>query len=108
MLIKNTIQKNNKPMEQAPQFIVMTREEHIALFEEIIKRLLGQGINPYPAATETEPKIMSRKQAAEFLGVSANTITRWNTKGYIMCAKMNGQHRYFLSDLVKQLNKRKS
>ena len=95
-------------MEQVPKFVFMTREELIALFEEIIKRFLNQGITPYPAATENEPKIMSRKQAAEFLGVSANTITRWNNKGYIMCAKINGQHRYFLSDLVKQLNKRKS
>jgi excisionase family DNA binding protein len=95
-------------MEQAPQFIVMTRQELIELIEELIRRLLGQGINPYPASTEAEPKIMSRKQAAKFLGVSANTITRWNEKGYITCAKINGQHRYFLSDLVKQLNKRKS
>jgi len=95
-------------MEQAPQFVVMTRQEIIELIEELIRRLLGLGINPYPAAVEPKPQIMSRKQAAAFLGVSANTVTRWNEKGYIMCAKVNGQHRYFLSDLVKQLNKRKS
>ena len=95
-------------MEQAQQFIVMTIEELMGLFEEIMKTFLIKGINPYPAQTESKPKVMSRKQAAEFLGVSANTVTRWNEKGYIMCAKINGQHRYFESELVKQLNKRKS
>ena len=95
-------------MEQAPKYVFLSKEELIELIEELVRRLLGQGINPYPAATETEPKIMSRKQAAAFLGVSANTITRFIEKVYISCAKINGQHRYFLSDLVKQLNKRKS
>ena len=48
----------------------------------------------------SQSKLIRIKKAAEFLGVSVDTIRRWEKKGEIQSVRSNGGHRLFhLSDL---------
>lgn len=96
-------------MESANKLVVIPLEELIALIEELLKKLFPIHSNsPYHSLTESNKRIMTRNEAAKFMGVTPNTITRWNRKGYIMGAVINGQYRFFESDLLKQINRKKS
>ncbi len=78
------------------------------IISESLQEFRGQNGNPYPSRSETTSKVMSRKDAAAFMGVTPNTISRWHSKGYILSARINGKYRFFESDLLKFLEKRKS
>ncbi len=51
-----------------------------------------------------EEKFLLVHNAAEILGVSVDTIRRWEKKGLIQAARDNNNHRLFELESVKQLN----
>ena len=65
---------------------------------------------PYPAAPIkiNESKILTRKQAAAYLQVTANTVTRYVRQGKLLPAIINGSYRFFELDLINFLNSKKS
>ncbi len=90
-------------MEIATQLIVMTREEYVSLTTAIVERILDERGNPYPSRSVTTPKIMSKNEAAVFMNVTTDEITKWHKKGYIFCAIIKRKRYYFKSDLIRFL-----
>ncbi len=59
-----------------------------------------------PAAAPTTPTILRRSEAAERLGVHANTLAGWVRRGWLAGVKMpSGEVRYREED-VEELRKR--
>jgi len=89
------------------QLVVIEMDELLSM----IKKAVADGLTentPYPSPTAINPNLMTRKQAAKYLGVSPNTVTLYNRQGKISAAVINGQYRFFESDLLKYLNKTKA
>ncbi len=95
-------------MDSANKLVVIPLQELIAQLEELFIKLRNQTDTPYNSHTEGSKKILTRNEAAMLLNVSPNTITRWHRKGYITAAIINGQYRFFESDLLKQINRKKA
>lgn len=93
-------------MKNTNKLVVIPVEELLFLIEGLFVKFRYQPDTPYHSLTESNNRIMTRKDAAKFMGVTPNTITRWNRKGYIMGAVINGQYRFFESDLLKQINRK--
>jgi len=50
------------------------------------------------------PKTWVRpKQAAEFLGVSTQTLKHWADRGYVPCTRNENGHRYFDPDVLEEI-----
>lgn len=73
---------------------------------EVFLELYGKV--PYPPAQNKidESKLLTRKQAAEYLQVTPNTVTRYVRQGKLLPAIINGKYRFFQKDLIKFLNNR--
>lgn len=46
-------------------------------------------------------KLLTIKKAAEFLGVSIDTLRRWDSKGKLKAVKSSGGHRYYSKELLE-------
>ncbi len=89
------------------QLVVIEMDELLSM----IKKAVADGLaekTPYPSPSAINPNLMTRKQAGQYLGVSPNTVTLYNRQGKISAAVINGQYRFFESDLLKYLNKTKA
>ena len=86
------------------QFKKLIKECVIEVFLEF------QGKVPYPAVPIkiNENKILTRKQAATYLQVTANTVTRYVRQGKLLPAIINGSYRFFELDLINFLNSKKA
>jgi len=80
---------------------------------DLLKSLIEQAVNnalsgkvPYPPGplSPDAKKILTRKQAAEYMQVTPNTVTRYVKQGKLLPAIINGKYRFFEKDLVNFLN----
>jgi hypothetical protein len=82
------------------------------LIKECIREVLTElyGKVPYPPVQNTlnESKLRTRNQAAAYLQVTPNTLTRYVSQGKLLPAIINGKYRFFESDLLKFLESRKA
>jgi excisionase family DNA binding protein len=87
-------------------------QEQFSSMDDLLKFLIEEAINkalsgklPYPSApvTVNDKKILTRKQAAEYLQVTPNTLTRYVRQGKLLPAIINGKYRFFESDLINFL-----
>jgi hypothetical protein len=94
-------------MNQAP-FFFGNEDLLKLLIKECVREVLMElsGKVPYPSAPVSinEKKILTRKQAAAYLQVTPNTLTRYVRQGKLLPAIINGKYRFFESDLIKFLN----
>lgn len=84
------------------------------LVHDLLKTMINDAVQvalsnnpPYPPSPKTnnENNVLTRKQAAEYLQVSPNTLTRYARQGRILPAVICGKYRFFKSDLEKFLKK---
>jgi len=80
-----------------------------SLIEDAVNKALSEKL-PYPPAPVTvgDKKILTRKQAAAYLQVTPNTLTRYVRQGKLLPAIINGKYRFFESDLLKFLESKKA
>ena len=87
-------------------------EDLFSLLHDLLKSLIEDAVNkalpgklPYPSASITvdDKKVLTRKQAAAYLQVTPNTLTRYVRQGKLLPAIINGKYRFFESDLIKFL-----
>lgn len=72
----------------------------VADLKEFALYLLDEGKEQ--GKTEREPEQwLTPKEAAEMLGVSGNTLWRWNNTGYLCHVKVGRKPLYKLSDINK-------
>ena len=89
------------------QLVVIELDELYSMIKKAVVEGNTDNV-PYPSPTAISPKLMTRNQAAEYLGVHPNTVTLYNRQGKISAAIINGKYRFFESDLLKYLNKTKA
>ena len=91
--------------EQA--FFFGNQDQLKLLLKESIREVLLEFNNmmPYPASQKKidEKKLLTRKQAAEYLQVTPNTITRYVKQGKLLPAIINGKYRFFEKNLMNLL-----
>lgn len=61
---------------------------------DLVETKLKQLVNELRPATGSEPKYITRKEAAKFLGVSLVTLNSWANKGIIHPKKIGSLVRY--------------
>ena len=95
-----------------PAFFFGSEDQLKSLIKECIREVLIElyGKVPYPPAQNTvnESKLFTRKQAAAYLQVTPNTLSRYVRQGKLLPAIINGKYRFFEGDLLKFLESRKA
>jgi len=95
-----------------PAFFFGSEDQLKSLIKECVREVLIElyGKVPYPPAqiTVNESKLFTRKQAAAYLQVTPNTISRYVRQGKLLPAIINGKYRFFESDLMKFLESKKA
>ncbi len=89
------------------QLLLIPEDLLKSLIEDAVRRGLSE-IPPYPSQAVSKSKIMSREDAATYLGVRPNTLTKYHRQGKVSAAVISGQYRFFESDLLKFLDKTKN
>jgi excisionase family DNA binding protein len=56
-------------------------------------------------AKQAPEQYLTRKQAAEMLGVDLSTLWRWNNENYLSAIEVGGKRRYKLSEVNKILRR---
>ena len=79
----------------------------VADLKEFALYLLDEGKELGKAKKEPE-QWLTPKEAAEMLGVSGNTLWRWNNTGYLRHTKVGRKPLYKLSDINKLKNNNKN
>lgn len=76
------------------------------IIDDAVKAALLENL-PYPPVpiTISDNNILTRKQAAELLHISPNTLTRYVRQGKLLPAVINGKYRFFRNDLLNFLRK---
>jgi N-acyl-L-homoserine lactone synthetase len=82
-------------MSAQSKLVVIPAEELIALIEGAIERFLNQKKVPYSSLTDPK-KVYSRKQVAELLNRSENTITKYIRQRKLHATRLNGI--YYISE----------
>ena len=95
-----------------PAFFFGSEDQLKSLIKECVREVLIElyGKVPYPPAqiTVNESKLFTRKQAAAYLQVTPNTLSRYVRQGKLLPAIINGKYRFFESDLMKFLDSKKA
>lgn len=82
------------------QFMFYGNNDFIELLKRIIREVLeefhNQGKTPYHSLSGDPKKIYSRKQVAEILNRSENTITKYIRQRKLLATKINGI--YYISE----------
>lgn len=84
-------------------FIQTSPTELADLINEGLKNHVENLINQLSEQDKTEKEFLTRKEAADFFGVSLVTLHDWNKKGLIVPLKMGNRTYYKRSELVKSL-----
>ena len=95
-------------MEHAQQIIVMTREELIALIEEVIIRLRKMD-NPAYNSRQSEgatTKVFTRIEVAKILYCTPNTITKYINQNKLHASVFNRQYRINEKELIRFINQK--
>ena len=82
-------------MLEQSKLAIMPVEDLIALIEGTIERFLNQGKVSYPSPTDPK-KVYSRKQVAEIIGRTENSVSKYILQRKLVATRLNGI--YYISD----------
>ena len=74
------------------------------IIQELTQEFRGQRENPYCSQIADPEKVYSRKQVAEILGRSENTITKYIRQRKLIASNYNGVYYISGSSILKFLN----
>ena len=89
--------------------------KHLLLIEEdLLKSLIEEAVRrglsdnpPYPSQTKQNDEVLTRNQAAAFLNLSPNTITKYVNEGKLKSGGTERKYSFLKSDLIKFMFNRK-
>jgi len=73
------------------------------LIKECVREVLSEKV-PYSGPTENTYKVLTRKQAAKVLGVSANTITKYIKYNQLTASVFGGKYFINEKELIRFVN----
>lgn len=85
------------------QLVIIQEDELMDKIKHAVHEAILEKI-PYPSRAGEKGKIITRNQAAEFLGITPPTVTKLVREGKITAAIVRGKYRFFESNLIKYLN----
>jgi hypothetical protein len=83
-------------MSTQNELAIMPTAQLMSLLEALFERFLNQGKVPYYSLTGDPTKVYSRKQTAELLNRSENTITKYIRQRKLHATRLNGI--YYISE----------
>lgn len=95
-------------MTAQSKLVVMPVEDFIALTEALFERFLNQGKVPYHSLSGDPKKVYSRKQVAEILARSENTITKYIKQRKLVASRLNGIYYISETSLLNFINNTKN
>lgn len=91
-------------MSTQSKLVIMPVEELIALIEGTIEKFLNQGKFPDISHSRDPKKVYSRKQVAETISRSENTVTKYIKQRKLHATKINGIYYISEQSLVNFIN----
>ncbi len=105
----NFVLSNHTFMNQQP-FFFGNEDQLKFLIKECIREVFIEiyGKLPYPSPViASDKKILTRKQAASYLQVTPQTLSKYVREGKLLPAIIHGKYRFFELDLINFLNIKK-
>lgn len=85
------------------EFLQIDQEQLVALFQQGIRIEVENLIKILSEQKPSKKEFLSRKETAEFFGVSVVTIHSWINEGLISSYKMGNRTYFKRSELIEQL-----
>ncbi len=85
--------------------LLLEEDELKCLIKECVREVFKE-LNIMVSHPENNNNIFTRKQAASYLQVTPQTLSRYVREGKLSPAIINSKYRFFEHDLIKFLNKR--
>lgn len=95
-------------MSQPNNLAVVPTEEFYAFIESLFEKFLSQGKVPFLSHTGDPKKVYSRKQVAEILNRSENTVTKYIRQRKLIATSLNGIYYISESALFNFINQTKN
>ncbi len=86
------------------ELVVIPTAQLMSLIEGMFEKFLNQGKVPYPSLSGDPKKVYSRKQVAEILARSENTITKYIKQRKLLATSLNGIYYIPESSLLNFIN----
>ena len=83
-------------MNTENELVVIPTAQLMSLIEGMFEKFLNQGKVPYPSLSGDTKKVYSRKQIAELINRSENTITKYIRQRKLHATRLNGI--YYISE----------
>ena len=91
-------------MSAQNELVVIPTAQLMSFIEALFERFLNQGKVPYSSLSGDPKKVYSRKQVAELLGRSENTVTKYIRQRKLTATRLNGIYYISESSLLNFLN----
>ena len=95
-------------MQQQSNLAIMPVEDLIALIEGLLEKYFNDGKVPYNSLTGDPKKVYSRKEVADILNRSENTVTKYIKQRKLVASNLNGVYYISESALFKFINQPKN
>ncbi|RYZ25645.1 MAG: DNA-binding protein [Chitinophagaceae bacterium] len=83
------------------RFALIPTQELVELFSQLLEEKLKHYFATIPTPKETQ--LMSRKEAAKFLGISLPTLNEWSKNGLVIAHKVGVKVYYKKAELEQSL-----
>ena len=90
------------------ELVVIPTAKLMSSIEALFERFLNQGKVPYPSLSGDPKKVYSRRQVAEILGRSENTISKYIKQRKLVATCFNGIYYISEASLVNFINNTKN
>jgi hypothetical protein len=95
-------------MNTENELAIMPTAKLMSLLEALFERFLNQGKVPYSSLSGDPQKVYSRKQIAEILGRSENTVTKYIKQRKLVATRLNGIYYISQTSLHNFINNTKN
>lgn len=80
-------------------FTTLTKEE----LSDLISESLQKSLKNFKPKEKKEQKLLTQKEAANFLGVSQPTLIKYKKEGLVSCKQMGKRYYYSKNDLINSM-----
>jgi len=94
-------------MNTENELVVIPTAQFMSFIEALFERFLNQGKVPHLSLTGDPKKVYSRKQVAEILGRSENTVSKYIKQRKLAATRLNGIYYISQTSLLNFINNTK-
>jgi hypothetical protein len=95
-------------MNTENELVIIPTAQLMSFIEALFERFLNQGKVPYHSLSGDPKKVYSRKQVAEILARTENTITKYIKQRKLVASRLNGIYYISETSLLNFINNTKN